>query len=163
MTKRYLPYIDDGALSARVRSLNIVPTNIPNVRSPDRTYPSEFHIDGAVFESGRVSADGNADFLAEPNPTFRAAVALDGIELDYFKPITNRYNVSVDKGMLSAEGVVESGRVLQRVELARVAISGLRVDYIHTPPRPGRADPACPSAHCQQGEQRPGVLPASRS
>ena len=134
VTNGDLTYIDDGPFKPlRVRSLNILATNIRNVRSPDRTYPSEFHVDGAVFESGRVSADGNADFLAEPNPTFRAAVALDGIELDYLKPITNRYNVSVDKGMLSAEGVVESGTDTQRVELARVAISDVRVDYIHTP------------------------------
>ena len=31
------------------------------------------------------------------------------IELDYFKPITNRYNLVVDKGVLTANGHVEYG------------------------------------------------------
>jgi Domain of Unknown Function (DUF748) len=132
VTSGDLTYIDEGSFKPlRIRALNILATNIRNVRSPDRVYPSEFHLDGAVFESGRLSADGHADFLAEPNPTFRADLALAGIELDYLKPITNRYNVSVDKGLLSAEGVIESGKDTTRVELARVAISDVRVDYLH--------------------------------
>jgi Domain of Unknown Function (DUF748) len=131
VTNGDLTYVDGPFKPLRVRSLNIVATNIRNVRSPDRTYPSEFHVDGAVFESGRLSADGHADFLAEPNPTFRADLKLAGIELDYLKPITNRYNVSVDKGILSAEGMIESGKDTTRVELARVAILDVRVDYLH--------------------------------
>jgi Domain of Unknown Function (DUF748) len=134
VTNGDLTYVDGGPFKPlRVRSLNVVATNIRNVRSPERVYPSEFHLDGAVFDSGRVSADGRADFLAEPNPTFRADLALKDIELDYLKPITNRYNVSVDRGKLSAEGMVESGKETKRVELARVAISDVHVDYIHAP------------------------------
>ncbi len=128
-----LTYVDEGPFKPlRIRSLNIVANNIRNVRSADRVYPSEFRLDGAVFESGSVSVVGRADFLAEPNPTFRGKVALEGIELDYLKPITNRYNVSVDKGMLSAEGVVESGQEVKTVDLTRVHVSDVRVDYVHT-------------------------------
>lgn len=133
VNKGDLTYVDEGPFKPlRIRSLDIVANNIRNVRSPDRVYPSEFRLDGTVFESGRVSVDGRADFLAEPNPTFRGTVALEGIELDYLKPITNRYNVSVDKGMLSAEGVVESGQDVKTVDLTRVLVSDVRVDYIHT-------------------------------
>lgn len=133
VNKGDLTYVDEGPFKPlRIRSLNIVANNIRNLRSPDRVYPSEFRLDGAVFESGRVSVDGRADFLAEPNPTFRGNVALEGIELDYLKPITNRYNVSVDKGMLSAEGVVESGQDIKTVDLTRVLVSDVRVDYVHT-------------------------------
>ena len=128
-----LTYEDEGSFKPlRVRSLNIVATKIRNVRSPNDVYPSPFHLDGAVFESGRVSADGRADFLAEPNVTYRANVVLEKIELDYFKPITNRYNVSVDKGALSAEGAVESARGTTTVDLTRAAVSDVRVDYTHT-------------------------------
>jgi hypothetical protein len=127
-----LTYEDEGSFKPlRVRSLNIVATKIRNVRSPNDVYPSPFHLDGAVFESGRVSADGRADFLAEPNVTYRANVVLENIELDYFKPITNRYNVSVDKGSLSAEGAVESARGTTTVDLTRAAVSDVRVDYTH--------------------------------
>jgi hypothetical protein len=128
-----LTYVDQGPFKPlRVRSLNIVATNIRNVASADRVYPSPVRVDGAVFEKGRMSADGRADFLAKPNPTFRGNVALQDIELDYFKPITNRYNVMVDKGLLSAEGMVESGQDIKSVELTKATISDSRVDYIHT-------------------------------
>jgi uncharacterized protein DUF748 len=128
-----LTYVDQGPFKPlRVRSLNIVATNIRNVASADRVYPSPVRVDGAVFEKGRLSADGRADFLAKPNPTFRGNLTLQDIELDYFKPITNRYNVTVDKGLLSAEGMVESGHDVKTVELTKVTISDVRVDYVHT-------------------------------
>ena len=59
-----------------------------------------------VFDAGAVSADGWADFLAEPYAAFMADITLDTIALDYFKPITNRYNLAVDHGTLSASGEV---------------------------------------------------------
>ena len=128
-----LTYVDQGPFKPlQIRSLNIVATNIRNVASGDRVYPSPIRVDGAVFEKGRLSADGRADFLATPNPTFRGNVTLQDIELDYFKPITNRYNVTVDKGLLSAEGRVESGHDVKTVELTKVTISDIRVDYVHT-------------------------------
>lgn len=128
-----LTYVDEGPFKPlRVRSLNIVATNIRNVASGDRVYPSPVRVDGTVFEKGHMSADGRADFLAKPTPTFRGNVALQDIELDYFKPITNRYNLTVDKGLLSANGVFESGPSVKTVELRQVTVSDVRVDYVHT-------------------------------
>ncbi len=90
-------------------------TNIRNVRSQDRTYPSEFQVTATVFDSGHVTAEGQADFLAEPNSTFTGSVDLERIELDYFKPVTKRYNVSVNKGLLSARGQFELGSQIRRI------------------------------------------------
>ena len=127
-----LTYIDQGFKPLRVRSLNIVASNIRNVASAEQVYPSPVRVDGAVFEKGRMSADGRADFLATPNLTFRGNVTLQDIELDYFKPITNRYNLAVDKGLFSAEGLLESRQDLKSVELTKVTISDIRADYVHT-------------------------------
>src|SRR5262245_52048655 len=127
-----ITYIDDGPFKPlHVRKLNIVATNIRN-RKSDRPYPSDVRFAAHVFESGRLSADGQADFLAEPNPTFRGDVELASIELDYFKPITNRYNLWVDRGMLSAAGHVEYGQETRTVILSRAAVDGIHVDYVHT-------------------------------
>jgi Domain of Unknown Function (DUF748) len=126
-------YVDRGPFKPlRLRRLNIDATNIRNVKSKERVYPSEVELDAAVFESGHVSARGRADFLAEANPTFRGNVKLDNIELDYFKPITNRYNLEVDKGTLSAEAAVESAAEFTDVDIVTATITGIRVDYIHT-------------------------------
>ncbi len=127
-------YVDQGPFKPlRVRNLDIDATNIRNVASTDRTYPSAFRLEATVFESGRMSASGRADFLAKPSPTFRADIVLGDIELDYFKPITSRYNLTVEKGVLSAEGTVESGQDIKTVEISKATVRDIRVDYIHTP------------------------------
>src|SRR5262249_45694047 len=86
---------------------------------------------------GRLSADGQADFLAVPNPTFRGDVELVDLALDYFKPITNRYNLWVDKGVLSAAGHLQHDQDLKTVVLSHAAIDGIQVDYVHTAPTAG--------------------------
>src|SRR5882672_4998328 len=90
----------------RVQDLELEASNIRNVHSEVGVYPSPMRLSARVFEGGSVSATGWADFLAEPHAAFMTDVKLDRIELDYFKPITNRYNVAVDKGTLAAYGEV---------------------------------------------------------
>ncbi len=127
-------YVDQGPFKPlRIRDLNLVATNIRN-RPRKRPYPSDVRFSALVFDSGRVSADGQANFLAEPNPTFQGDVELANIELDYFKPITNRFNLWVDKGVLSAHGAVEYGLEARTVSLTRATIDGIQVDYVHTAP-----------------------------
>ena len=132
-----ITYVDDGPFKPlRVRHLDVVATNIRN-RQSKRPYPSDVRFEAQVFESGRLSAEGQANFLAQPNPTFRGDVELASIELDYFKPITNRYNLWVDKGILSAAGHVEYGQETRTVILSRAAVDGIQVDYVHTAPTAG--------------------------
>lgn len=127
-----IAYVDQGPFKPlHVRELNLVATAIQN-RPHTRPYPSDVRFSALVFESGRVSAEGQANFLAKPNPTFRGDVVLADIELDYFKPITNRYNLWVDKGVLSANGHVEYGQDVKTVSLTRATIAGIQVDYVHT-------------------------------
>jgi Domain of Unknown Function (DUF748) len=125
-------YVDRGPFKPlHLSDLNLVATNIRNVRSKKRTYPSEVRFSARVFDAGRVAAEGQADFMAEPSPTFRGRVDLAGIELDYFKPITNRYNLVVDKGVLSASGEVEYGQEVRTVELKSAMLEGVHVEYVH--------------------------------
>ena len=110
-----------------------------------------------MFDAGRVSGEGRANFLAEPNPTFRGDVELADIELDYFKPITNRYNLWVDKGILSAAGHVEYGQETETVVLSRASIDGIQVDYVHHRAHGRRRarDASEGRGRRQGGEQRP--------
>src|SRR4029434_7655715 len=103
-------YVDQGPFKPlHLSDLDLVATNIRNVRSKKRTYTSDVWFSSRVFDAGGVGAEGQADFMAEPTPTFRGRVDLAGIELGYFKPITKRYNLVVDKGRASASGEVEYG------------------------------------------------------
>lgn len=114
--------------------VNLRAGNIRNSHSREHDYPSPIHVDAAVFDAGSIALDGHADFLAEPHLGVKANVKLENITLDDFKPITERYNITVRKGALSAEGTVEyahDGGTL--AELRELTADGLDIDWVHTP------------------------------
>ncbi len=129
-----LTYVDAGPFKPlRLSRLNAIAENVRNIKSKDRVYPSDVHVEGVVFDTGELWLDGHADFLAEPHAGIQAAVRLDRVELDYFKPIIQRYNVSVSRGTLSLTGHVEYAPTITRLALDRVGVRGVHVEYVHTP------------------------------
>ena len=127
-------YVDQGPFKPlRLRQLNITAENIRNIRSKDRVYPSDVQVDSVVFDSGRLWLRGQADFLADPHPGVLARFQLDQVALDYFRPLTNRANLSVRKGTLTAAGNTEYAPKFKMAVLERVHIDGLSVDYVHKP------------------------------
>jgi hypothetical protein len=127
-------YQDRGAAAPLHLSLvNLVATNIRNIHSRQHDYPSPIQLDAVIFDTGRIRLDGHADFLAEPHPGAKANIDLANVPLDYFKPITHRYNVTVRKGAVSAAGTVEyapDGGVL--AHLRELTANDLDMDWVHT-------------------------------
>jgi uncharacterized protein DUF748 len=115
----------------RLTRLNVDADNIRNIKSPDRTYPSELHLRAAVFDTGKLRLDGNADFLAEPYPGVKATFTLDQMQMEYFQPVTHRYNVNVTGGVLSVAGRFEFTPSFTEAELEKVTVRGATVDYIN--------------------------------
>ena len=131
-------YVDRGPFKPlHLSRLNVTAENIRNIRSKDRVYPSDVHVESVVFDSGRLWLRGQADFLAEPHPGLLARFQLDRIELDYFKPLANRANLSVRNGTLTAAGSTEYAPKFKMAVLERVLVEGLAVDYVHTPQTAG--------------------------
>jgi hypothetical protein len=127
-------YVDDARFEPlRLTRIDFKAQNIRNVHSRDRVYPSTVHGEAVVFDRGRLLIDGNADFLAEPNLGIKGAIDLSDVPLDPFRPVTNRVNVTVQGGTLSAHGRVEYASTIKLVDLERATIDGVRVDYIHPP------------------------------
>jgi len=136
-------YKDDGPFKPlRIYDLEFVASNIRNIRSKPGVYPSPMELQARVFDTGSVSANGWADFLADPHAAFMLQIQLDTIALDYFKPVTNRYNLAVDKGMLSAHGEVEIAPQFKSVKLWSATVDGIHVDYFQTPAKAGAAKEA---------------------
>jgi hypothetical protein len=128
-----ITYIDQGPFKPlHLSNLNFKAENIRNVHSKENVYPSEVHLKTVAFDTGTIAFDGNADFLAKPHPGIKGGVSLSHIELDYFRPITNRYNVSVRNGVFSSDGLVEYAPNKKTVDVKRVTIQGVAVDYVHT-------------------------------
>jgi hypothetical protein len=129
-----IAYIDqDPKRPLQLSRLNLKAGNIRNVRLPDKAYPSSFHLETAIFGTGRGVIDGKANFLAEPYPSINAHVTLDKVLLDYFKPVVARTNLSIRNGLFSASGEVEYAPHIKRARLKELAIDGMAIDYIHSP------------------------------
>lgn len=126
-------YVDDTRFEPlRLSQVNVHAENIRNIRSKDRVYPSDVRAEAVVFDKGRLTIDGNADFLAEPHIAVKTVIDLADLELDPFRQLTNKVNVIVQGGTLSAHGRVEYGPTIKLVDLEQAVIKNVRVDYIHT-------------------------------
>jgi hypothetical protein len=129
-----ITYIDkDPNKPLRLSHLNLNAGNIRNVRLPDNVYPSSFHLDTDIFQTGRGTIDGNANLLAEPYPGIKARISLEKIPLDYFKSIVERSNLSIHKGLFSVSGEVEYAPHVKKADIKELAIVGIAIDYIHSP------------------------------
>ncbi len=128
-----LTYVDEGPFRPlELTRIDLLAENIRNVRSDPNVYPSPVQIEAAVFEKGKLRADGHADLLAEPHVTFKSEnIALENVELAYFKPIVERYNITVRQGRLSAYGNVEYGAKTERIDIAELRVQEADADYVH--------------------------------
>ena len=135
ITNGELTYIDRGEFRPlNLRSVNLQATNIRNVRSGEDQYPSPFRLDARVFENGKVVLDGRSDFLAEPHLAFVAELNCEQLELDYFQPITERYNFAIKQGVLTTRGQVEYASKRQIIDVPTLHIDRLDADYVHEKP-----------------------------
>ncbi len=127
-------YIDRGPFKPlHVSRVNLSAENIRNLASGERVYPSPIHLEAAVFDRGSVRVDGRADFLAEPHVGVKAALRMDQVELDYFRPVIERYNLSIREGRLSLAGQVEYAPTVTRLILERALLAGVTLEYRHLP------------------------------
>jgi hypothetical protein len=126
-------YIDQDPKRPLVLShLNIQATNIRNIHQPDQVYPSTFHLDTAVFDSGRATVDGAANLLAVPHPGIKAHIKMEKISIDYFKSVIARSNLSIHGGMLQASGDIEYAPKVKIAHLKELTIQGMNLDYLHS-------------------------------
>lgn len=128
-------YIDKGPFRVlQIRQLNFIAENIRNVHSEEGTYPSPVEMEAVVFDTGRLKLKAHADFLAEPHVAFNGEFQVEKVALDYFRPITERYNLSVRKGSLDAKGFIEYAPDREKVIIKKVNLDGIDADYIHQIP-----------------------------
>ncbi|MFL6194727.1 MAG: DUF748 domain-containing protein [Thermoanaerobaculia bacterium] len=131
-------YIDtDPKQPLHVSRWNLSASNIRNIRSRERTYPSPIHTDGVIFEKGHGVLDGHADFLAEPYPGFHALYKVEDVPLDRLRSIIQRANVTVSGGVLASRGEFEYGPKHREARIDDVTVNGLRLEYTHSPATAG--------------------------
>ena len=132
ITNARLTYRDRGSYRPlEIRNLDFLAQNIRNVRSDEGEYPSAVYLSGAVFEKGRLELNGHADFLAEPHLGLRAKLALERIDLGYFRPLTERYHFAVRSGVFSTRGILEYAPKKKILDIPEVRLDGVVADYLH--------------------------------
>jgi hypothetical protein len=114
-----------------VSHLNIRATNIRNVRSTSRHYPSELHADAVLFDGGALTLDGRADFLAEPHAGIKAAISLEKIDLVNLLPLTAQWQVFLTDGMMSTKGQIEYSPRIQTIHLENLNLRQVKLDFVH--------------------------------
>jgi hypothetical protein len=154
-------YIDqDPKRPLHLGRIHLQAENIRNVVSPEGTYPSPFYFEGNIFETGRATVKGNANFLAEPHPGLEADLELNEIVLDYFRPILSRYNFYIGQGVVSAAGKVEYAPEVKIAHLRTLTANNLALDYIHSaktaPKEQERMEKT--KAAAQEVSNKPGLL-----
>ena len=154
-----ITYQDRGPFKPlRVYEVEFKASNIRNVRSEEGVYPSPMTAQARIFDEGSLAIDGWADFLAEPYAAVMADIRLDRIALDFFKPIADRYHVSLDRGMLSANGQVEISPTYKSVKLWDATMDDLRLDYVQTAANAGAAKEATrKTVEAAEQSQEPGL------
>ena len=129
-----ITYVDrDPARPLVLSHLNLQANNIRNIRLPDLVYPSSFHLDTAIFGTGRGTIDGAGNFLSQPYPGIKGKVLLEKVPVDYFSPFFARGNLSIRGGVLRASGEAEYAPKAKHAHLEELDIRGMSLDYIHAP------------------------------
>ena len=131
-----MTYVDDPHHPVRLTGIELVTTNIRNVRSAAGTFPSPLNLRATVFDRGQLAVDGAADYLATPDPAIRAGIVMKGIPLDRTAPIADDVSLQVHGGVLSADGQFESVKGARHAHLRHARVSGLAADYVHDPRAP---------------------------
>jgi hypothetical protein len=130
-----LTYIDeDPKRPLKLTQVNLRASNIRNIHSRERTYPSPIQASAVVFGSGKADLKGNADFLAEPHAGVRGQFHLSGIPLDYFKPVVAHWNAVVSGGTLTTAGEIEFAPRVRRLSMPEIRIERVRIGYVRKPP-----------------------------
>jgi hypothetical protein len=125
-------YKDEGPYRPlHLSHLELRAGNIRNIASPNDAYPSTLSVEAVVFDTGRLSLDGRANFLAVPHVTMKGAYTLDRIALDYFKPIAAKYNLQVQGGSLASSGNFEYATQTSQVHVQKAEIRHVEIEYVH--------------------------------
>ncbi|MFY9820827.1 MAG: DUF748 domain-containing protein [Thermoanaerobaculia bacterium] len=126
-------YVDeDPSKPLHISHFNLEASNIRNIQSRDRTYPSPVHADGVIFDSGRGVLNGNADFLANPYPGVHAIYRVSNVPLDQLRPLSAKANLSLRGGILASNGEFEYGPRHKEVRIKDVIVQRLDLDYLHS-------------------------------
>ncbi|MDD4933874.1 MAG: DUF748 domain-containing protein [Methylacidiphilaceae bacterium] len=117
-----------------VHGINLSARNIRNIHDAVLRYPSPVRGEGILFDSGKFSVDGRANFLQRPFAGFQGRFALTNIDLIYFNPLLIDQNLVVWKdGFLYAKGTLENAPRRTDLDIEEILLKEIGIDYRNLP------------------------------
>ena len=104
--------------------------NVRNSVASPGTFPSPVSLEALLFETGKVTFKGAADFLRVPHAGASGELRLVRIPLDRLDPLAADYQLKTQGGLLSLDGALEYTPEAQTAHFANVRFEDLRVDYV---------------------------------
>jgi hypothetical protein len=127
-------YIQDAVNPPlHLAKLNFTTDNIRNIHAPENVYPSKLHANLVIFDTGRATIDGHANYLEEPFPGARAQYTIENVPLSAFDPQIRQINVAVSGGRLSSNGLLEYSPKVTRVQVDNATVDRVALGYLHAP------------------------------
>ena len=125
-------YVDNAhAKPLHLTKLDFVSDNIRNIHDPRNLYPSTFWGQMVVFDKGRLSLDGRANYLMKPFPGMVAHYVLTDAPLNALTPASRHINLTVNGGTFSSEGSVEYSPKVTNVDVRKATIEAADLTYVH--------------------------------
>jgi hypothetical protein len=115
----------------QVEHLNFAADDIRNVESPNHPFPSPIRASATVFNYGRATIDGHANFLTVPSPSWKVNYVVDDLRLAALDQVVKRANLRLEGGVLNGNGSAEYTPRLEAVDLHQATVSGLNIKYFH--------------------------------
>jgi hypothetical protein len=127
-------YVDQSPLKQiHIKNIYFRAENIKNVESKKNVFPSPVYLEGTIFDSGKILADGHADFLAKPSIGLKSRFAFEQVSLHDLDPLIRRLNIVAQKGLLAGSGEIEYTPDTKVVHLEKITIDQVHADYIYNP------------------------------
>ena len=114
----------------QITRIHMVTTNVRNIAVSKSTFPSPVAMEGILFDTGKVSFKGAADFLREPYTAARGELHLEQVPLDRLSPLAQDYQLQTKGGFLSLKGSVEYTPEAQKAHVTEVVFDHLHVNYV---------------------------------
>jgi len=115
----------------RIEQFEIVADNVTNRPAGDHMYPSVLRVSGRLPDQAELALNGRADFLSKPDPRVEGEIQIKHFSLTNLMPITEQYNVQLQRGSLDVTGHVQHSGKTTVVDINQFTLEGVKADYVH--------------------------------
>jgi hypothetical protein len=127
-------YVEAGAKKPlRLSHLDIISDNIRSIEEPNNLYPSRFHASMTIFDRGKMSLQGRANYLMKPFPGMKTNYTVTDVPMDVLTTASHNINIAMAGGTFSSDGFIEYSPRITNVDVNHVTIDSINVTYTHRP------------------------------